>query len=753
MLLTAVLSGGAAATQSPTDDTTDDAGIAESSANVPATPTLTAIPEVRGPIAETSDSLMWSGMERARVPFDVADHGYVEEEYFLSGTANVYDDADGIEITREEVPYVNNILVRRPADPADASGVVLVDILNASNGFPGEDHWRRMWDWAMEEGHTVIGLTSKPIQVNALQNYDPERYADLSWVTDPSVDPGPIVADPEDPGSFDPFMLVEGSEEGLVWDITTQLGVLLASDEAGTILGGQTPETTLLLGQSQSGVYLNTYTSAFHEAQAEANGGSVWDGYLNSVGAVLERPLSQSDEGGFVTVPGAEPGFDVPFITVSSEGDAGLFGAATLAETELPENRFHWQVPGTPHTDLLSTVIPADEEIHQAGRVPNTQVHDADFRDALNLYPLEPAIIAAAEALVDADQDGTAPAQSRWFDQTEAELVRDGDGNATGGVRYGLIEHPLGTYAGAASPGAVYGSMDLISAEEFAARYGTRDAYLEIVSSVDAELIEAGYLTEYGAEYFLDVAEQLLDRIGVTDEPEEPEPTPPSAGRGFYLNNGWDANAEHEFSFGRVGDDVLVGDWDGDGQDTLGVRRGNAYFLTNSLFGGDADVELTYGRAGDTVLVGDWDGDSVDTFAVRRGNGYFLSNSHESGWAETELDYGRANDQVLVGDYDGDEVDTFAVRRGNTYFVSNTLESGWADAEFDYGRSGDEVLVGDWDGDGNDTFASRRGNLYLMSNALEGGWAEIEQNYGRSGDEVFVGDWDGDGSDTLGVRR
>ncbi|MGC5629377.1 bifunctional metallophosphatase/5'-nucleotidase [Georgenia sp. Z1344] len=239
----------------------------------------------------------------------------------------------------------------------------------------------------------------------------------------------------------------------------------------------------------------------------------------------------------------------------------------------------------------------------------------------------------------------------------------------------------------------------------------------------------------------------------VTAGAEEPEPTPPSAGRGFYLNNGWDANAEHEFSFGRVGDDVLVGDWDGDGQDTLGVRRGNAYFLTNSLFGGDADVELTYGRAGDTVLVGDWDGDSVDTFAVRRGNGYFLSNSHESGWAETELDYGRANDQVLVGDYDGDEVDTFAVRRGNTYFVSNTLESGWADAEFDYGRSGDEVLVGDWDGDGNDTFASRRGNLYLMSNALEGGWAEIEQNYGRSGDEVFVGDWDGDGSDTLGVRR
>ena len=120
---------------------------------------------------------------------------------------------------------------------------------------------------------------------------------------------------------------------------------------------------------------------------------------------------------------------------------------------------------------------------------------------------------------------------------------------------------------------------------------------------------------------------------------------------------------------------------------------------TNSLYGGDADVELTYGQAGDDVLVGDWDGDGSDSFAVRRGNSYFISNTLQSGWAETELDYGQAGDDVLVGDYDGDGVDTFTVRRGNTYFISNTLQSGWADSELDYGRASDEVYVGDWDGD------------------------------------------------------
>ncbi|MDK6591654.1 hypothetical protein, partial [Actinotignum timonense] len=67
-------------------------------------------------------------------------------------------------------------------------------------------------------------------------------------------------------------------------------------------------------------------------------------------------------------------------------------------------------------------------------------------------------------------------------------------------------------------------------------------------------------------------------------------------------------------------DEVLVGDWDGDGVDTFAVRRGNVFYVKNSLASGEADSVFSYGRAGDEVLVGDWDGDGVDTFAVRRGN-------------------------------------------------------------------------------------------------------------------------------------
>ncbi|MHB1065211.1 MAG: alpha/beta hydrolase domain-containing protein [Georgenia sp.] len=476
---------------------------------------LTAVPAVEGPIQETGVSYLWSTMDHARVPLDLTARGYVEEEFFLSGTANVYDNAGGeLTVVDEDVPYVNNILVRRPAKKSESSGVVLVDILNASNGFPGEDHWRRMWDWAMDEGHTVIGVTSKPIQVDALKNFDPARYADLTWdVAD--VPREPIIADPADPSSFNPFMVVPGAEEGLAWDILTQVGTLLDAKDGRAVLGGQKAKTVLLMGQSQSGVYLNTYASNFHEVVTAANRGPVFDGYLDSVGAVLERPLRQADHDGFVAVPGSEPALDVPFISVTSEGDAGLFGTGTLAQKELPENRRHWQVPGTPHTDLLSTVIPADAEIYRAGRLPNTAVHDQAFRDALNPYPLEPTIIGAAEALISWAKTNTPAAPSLWFDQSAGTLVRDADGNVTGGVRSGLVEHPLGAYRGAVTPGAVYGSVDLISADEFASRYGTRTEYLALIAEVDGAQIDVGYLTEWGAEYLAGVANTLMDRMGV----------------------------------------------------------------------------------------------------------------------------------------------------------------------------------------------------------------------------------------------
>ena len=213
-------------------------------------------------------------------------------------------------------------------------------------------------------------------------------------------------------------------------------------------------------------------------------------------------------------------------------------------------------------------------------------------------------------------------------------------------------------------------------------------------------------------------------------------------GNRFYFKyslSGGDADTV--VAYGKPGDQVLVGDWDGDGVDTLAVRRGNTYYIKNSLTGGRADVVVVYGKASDTVLVGDWNGDGKDSLAVRRGNTYYIKNSLAGGQADTVVAYGTASDQVLVGDWDGDGRDTLAVRRGKTYHFKNSLSGGQADTVIAYGHAYDKVLVGDWNGDGKDTLAVRRGKTYHFKNSLSGGDADTVIAYGWLYDQSFAGRW------------
>jgi hypothetical protein len=225
------------------------------------------------------------------------------------------------------------------------------------------------------------------------------------------------------------------------------------------------------------------------------------------------------------------------------------------------------------------------------------------------------------------------------------------------------------------------------------------------------------------------------------------------AGNAYLLNDDWRRNANRVFTYGRTDDRVYVGDWNGDGIDTLAVRRGNVYHFTNGQSGGPTSNSVVYGRIDDTVLMGDWDGDGDDTPAVRRGNVYHLRNNLSSGRADQIVMYGRSSDTVVVGDWDGDGKDSFGVRRGSTYYFKNSLSGGGTDYTVTYGQGTEVVLVGDWNGDGRDTPAVRRGNAYHVSDDFSGGPASRVLNYGRGTDTTLVGDWDGDGTDTLAVRR
>src|SRR5690554_2916991 len=149
----------------------------------------------------------------------------------------------------------------------------------------------------------------------------------------------------------------------------------------------------------------------------------------------------------------------------------------------------------------------------------------------------------------------------------------------------------------------------------------------------------------------------------------------PAAGKGgelsgygdrYRLTNGWSGETDQSFIYGRPNDRVYVGNWDGEGPDTLAVRRGFTYYFKNSLSGGEADEVVMYGRDGDVVYMGDWDGNGTDTPVVRRGDRFFFKYSLTGGEADREIIYGRPDDVVVVGDWDGDGKDTLGVRRGHT---------------------------------------------------------------------------------------
>ncbi|GAB3439626.1 hypothetical protein GCM10027517_13200 [Phycicoccus ginsengisoli] len=225
-----------------------------------------------------------------------------------------------------------------------------------------------------------------------------------------------------------------------------------------------------------------------------------------------------------------------------------------------------------------------------------------------------------------------------------------------------------------------------------------------------------------------------------------------SSGNWYYEQSRTGGGVGYYAQFGSATDQVLVGDWDGDGKDTLAVRRGNTYYVTNSPTGGAASYSFVFGAASDAVLVGDWNGDGKDTLGVRRGNMYYLTDNPRGGYANRVFMYGSGADVTFVGDWNGDGKDTLAVRRGNTYYFTNT-QGGMAQVVGRFGSATDVVIDGDWNGDRKDTLGVRRGSTYYLTNRVGGGATDVVEGYGSASDSVYVGDWNGDKVDTLSVRR
>jgi lysophospholipase L1-like esterase len=212
-------------------------------------------------------------------------------------------------------------------------------------------------------------------------------------------------------------------------------------------------------------------------------------------------------------------------------------------------------------------------------------------------------------------------------------------------------------------------------------------------------------------------------------------------------------NADYTFFYGNPGDVPLFGDWDGDGSDTPGMYRpsnGFAY-LTNTLpvngGVGSGEIEFFFGIPGDQVFVGDWDGDGDDSLGISRNGKIYLANTNATVVADLEFWFGLPTDIAFGADTNGDGKDSVIVyRRSNSfaYYTNDTSQAvALTNGELFFGVPGDQFVMGDWDGDGIDTPGVFRGSgttVYLKNDFVTGN-ADESYPWGGSNWRPVAGRW------------
>ena len=111
----------------------------------------------------------------------------------------------------------------------------------------------------------------------------------------------------------------------------------------------------------------------------------------------------------------------------------------------------------------------------------------------------------------------------------------------------------------------------------------------------------------------------------------------------------WELRTDHvggaaqiSFGFGGAGDIPVVGDWDGDGVDGIGVFRPGTRDVAaarHAPAAGGVDRRFGFGGAGDIPVVGDWDGDGRDGIGVYRPSTgeWILRNTASGGGIEIRV--------------------------------------------------------------------------------------------------------------------
>ncbi len=406
---------------------------------------------------------------------ELADAGYVEEEYFIEGRANRYSSPELETAVIEDSGhrYKTRLVVRRP-QPADFNGIVVVEWINVTGGPDKDIDWWQSGSHFIRNGYAYVVVSAQQMGIDTMKAWSPARYDSLDVTHDGMA--------MRDELSYDIFSAVGKA--------INRVGESSAAGEID-ILNGLKAEQIIATGHSQSASRLATYLNSVHPLEA------IYDGVMVHGGGGRIRD-------------------DLPVKIFKIMAETDMLRRAATPQPNTDTFR-QWEIAGSSHVDIPFEIEYGKVRNLQAGlSTENVQPRDQSCElPPYSRVPFRDVINAAFEHLVVWIRDDIAPPTAEPLQlrrmMPEVEFARDEFGNVLGGIR--LAEHAVATAkntglnSGSNRFCFLYGSHQPFDQDTLNELYPTHQSYVDAVSKVAQQNLAAGYILPLAAEQTIRAAE------------------------------------------------------------------------------------------------------------------------------------------------------------------------------------------------------------------------------------------------------
>jgi hypothetical protein len=421
---------------------------------------------------------------------DIRSIGYIEEEYFLEGTAVRYAPVNELKNDGKwdiepvnSAPYKTRILVRRPGDPEKFNGTVLVEWTNVSAGYENN-----MGDppGLYVNGFAYVSVSAQPTGIDGfpsrprgLKAWDKERYGSLNI--------------PDEAVSYDVFT-----------QAARAVGPNRRAESHGVDpMGGLAVKKLIASGASQSGTRILAYTngvqplsnafdaiipvicagsaSDFASDMAHPDSGTGDTSHSRSIRTIVREDLA------------------IPVLQFNTQTEALFYSFQRQSETDKYRS---WEIAGSSHMPKRMSLI-SQQRTDRDGMSNSLNTWSVIRTSEVNWFYVFDAALLHVHKWING---GSPPPIFEPIKVEGRDYAYDQYGNVQGGVRLPELEVPTARYV--VGPSYPLGGYTLqFSPEELKALYPTHEDYVAKITAAANAAKDAGIILPGAADEYIKAAE------------------------------------------------------------------------------------------------------------------------------------------------------------------------------------------------------------------------------------------------------